>query len=320
MLTLTTSSSDKKNRPTLERATKQERPPLRLTQRDLEIVKAVYLYRALTTPQVELLLFPPLTPGAPVGRKTKCRERLQKLFHHGYLWRGEIPTVWTEGKKPFVYRIDKRALEWLPNLLGLEPEEIDWKPSERTVSDSGLNHLLKTNDVRIALTVGVEPAGFRISQWVDERQLKRNHADEKVMITDPQGQVKPAVVIPDGFFTLLNRQTKKTAYHFLEVDLKTETVQTDNTTYRDWTRKVKAYIAYYNSNLFTRRYQAKNFRVLTVTASQRRLHNLKKKTEEAGGQKLFWFTTFDQLTAETAYTAPIWSVASLEDPLSLVYP
>src|SRR5688500_3120613 len=53
-----TSGSEKKNRPTLERATKQERPPLRLTQRDLEIIKAVYLYRALTTPQIEALLFP----------------------------------------------------------------------------------------------------------------------------------------------------------------------------------------------------------------------------------------------------------------------
>lgn len=315
---MTTSSSDKKRRPTLERAAKQNLPALRLTQRDLEIIQAVYEYRALTTPQIETLLFPPLTPGAVIGRKMKCRERLQKLFHHGYVWRGEIPTVWTEGKKPFVYRIDKRALEWLPNMLGVDSEEIDWKPSERTVSDSGLNHLLKTNDVRIALTVGEEQAGLRVTQWLDERQLKRAHANDKVMITDPQGQSKPAVIIPDGFFALMSRLTKKTAYHFLEVDLKTETVQTDNTTYRDWTRKVKAYIAYYHSNLFEQRYQAKNFRVLTVTASLRRLQNLKKKTEEAGGQKLFWFTTFEQLTAETAYTAPIWYVASLEEPRSLV--
>ena len=53
----------------------------------------------------------------------------------------------------------------------------------------------------------------------------------------------------------------------------------------------------------------KSLRVLTVTTSEKRLSNLKLVTESAGGRELFWSSTFDQATAESVSTDPIWQVA-----------
>jgi len=305
--------SKKKYRSTLERASKKDRPGFRLTQRDLEIIKTVYLYRVMTTEQIRDLIF----PGGTIGKRNTCRNRLQKLWQHEYLWRGEQPTILSEGRKPLVYRINKKALDLLPQLLGLEREEIDWKPSERNLSEIGLNHLLKTNDVRVAFEAGAEANGKRIKQWIDERNLRRNHANEKVIISDVQGQKKSAAIIPDGYLNLYDKQIKKSSHFFFEIDLQTETGMSSNPRYRDWVRKVRTYLAYYNSDLYKNRYKSIKFRVLTVTTSLQRLKNLKQKTEATGAQRIFWFTTFDQLTPDTVYTDPIWQVASLDKPLNL---
>ena len=70
-------------------------------------------------------------------------------------------------------------------------------------------------------------------------------------------------------------------------------------------------VAYFASEKFRTRYQAsKGFRVLTITDSEERAQHLKTVTEEAGGKALFWFTTYDQATAEDILFAPIWWVAS----------
>ena len=45
--------------PIIKHANIGKLPGFRMTQRDKEVIKAVYTHRALTTPQIEVLLFPP---------------------------------------------------------------------------------------------------------------------------------------------------------------------------------------------------------------------------------------------------------------------
>ena len=61
---------------------------------------------------------------------------------------------------------------------------------------------------------------------------------------------------------------------------------------------------------YRQRYGTDKGRVLTVTTGERRLANLKSITEDAGGRKKFWFTTFAQVSPETVLTDRIWQVAS----------
>ena len=78
------------------------------------------------------------------------------------------------------------------------------------------------------------------------------------------------------------------------------------------------YIAYFHSGLFQKRYQAKTVRILTVTTNDRRVQTLKTITEDVGGKRRFWFTTFDQVTPQAVLTGQVWQVASMVDPQQLV--
>jgi hypothetical protein len=46
-----------------------------------------------------------------------------------------------------------------------------------------------------------------------------------------------------------------------------------------------------------------------VTTGERRLANMMDQTERAGGQELFYFTTFDKVSPATVLAQPIWQPA-----------
>jgi len=79
---------------------------------------------------------------------------------------------------------------------------------------------------------------------------------------------------------------------------------------------------YFRSPAFADRYKAtKPFRVLTVTTSAERLANMKKATEEAGGQTWFWFSTYAALAdpADMLHR-PSWFMAGQEAAVAFPYP
>lgn len=89
-----------------------------------------------------------------------------------------------------------------------------------------------------------------------------------------------------------------------------------------WQDKVQRYLAYFRSSVFADRYKAtKPFRVLTVTTSAERLANMKRVTEEAGGQTWFWFSTYAAL-ADPAVVLhrPTWLMAGQAGAVAFPYP
>ena len=81
---------------------------------------------------------------------------------------------------------------------------------------------------------------------------------------------------------------------------------------RRWTQRVSAYSEYVRSGQYTRRYGAHSLRVLTVTTGAKRLANLKRATEGAGGGPMFWFATLGEAMASAVLRQPIWQVAGQE--------
>jgi hypothetical protein len=120
----------------------------------------------------------------------------------------------------------------------------------------------------------------------------------------------------DGYFHL---KTSGYEFHFLlETDRRTVVGQYSRWGGKDWSRKIRTYIAYFTPSapgqpsLYEQRFGTSKLRVLTVTTGQIRLDNLKRITEQVGGRDRFWFTTFDRLKAETALTEPIWQKAGTD--------
>jgi hypothetical protein len=311
-------SGKRENRKTLKRSPADQLPPLRLGQHDLETIYLVYLCRALTTDQIAVHLFP-----SAAGR-TYCRERLRRLYDHGYLDRDEQPVKLSEGRKPLVYFLDKRGADLLKG-QGLWHAEVDWKPAYNQVKPGYIEHLLRTNDVRLATTRAALRSSFTIEKWLDDRTLRSSQMKDYVTITGPEGAELRAAVIPDGFFQLGqynltegNEKKLLVSTFLLEIDLGTVVGLASRFGRRDWQRKILAYLEYFRSGLCQERYGTNIGRVLTVTTSGKRLKTLKTVTENAGGRKRFWFSTFDLIEkTNNVLLDPIWQKASHQGLFSL---
>jgi hypothetical protein len=312
------SSSEKKPRlPQRKRISQEELPTFRLTRRDQEIIRAVYEYRVLTTNQIETLFFPRSTPSADKPVSSRCVYRLKLLFHGGFLKRGEVPHLLEEGRKPFLYFLDRRGAQLLSQLDDIEIADLDWRPGQFSAGDLYLEHLMATNDVRVSIVSSSRKHGYTIETWLDDNTLKSVQMKDVVTLTGPQGATQRASVVPDGYFHLFDGAHH---YHqFLEVDRRTVTGSSKVWGKRTWARKVAVYLEYYNSGQYHERYRTKSMRILTVTTGERRLLNMKEVTEAEGGKARFWFTTFDALLQSDVLHDAIWHVAGRSELSSLVW-
>lgn len=127
---------------------------------------------------------------------------------------------------------------------------------------------------------------------------------ERVNLEHGNGQPQSEPIVPDGLVVL--RVEGQERWRFVECDLGTSTGSSAK--WRDWQRKVRAYVSYNSGSPspFTRRFGAKRFTVMVVTTSQRRLQHLAEVTKRAGGGNLFWFTTFAALKSGDAWSPEIW--------------
>ena len=291
----------------LSRYKRAESPPaMVLTDRDKEIVKAVFAYRLLTREQVEILLF---SPEGNQDHRTKtsiCQKRLKLLYQHQFLDRIHLPIVPNEGSGPIVYCLAEQGAQLVANELGVERSSVGWRRKDNAVDFYFLDHSLRINDVRIAVALAAKRSGWTLTRWLTERELK----SLRERVQDPAHPDRTLPVAPDAYFTL--EFGDKRASFFLEIDQATE----DNKRFKV---KVGAYLAYVMSGQYQERYQTKSLRVLTVTTGERRVANLKSTTEKVAGSDFFWFTTVGMATAEKILTAPIWRVAGQDGQHAVIF-
>ena len=281
------------------RHTRLAHPPrMRLTERDVAVVLAVYAYRVLRRDQIQRMFF--------TGKNT-ANERLKRLYQHGYLDRRWLPVEYGQGSSQALYLLAERGAQLVAASVGVDRAAIDWKDAHNRVRSPFLEHLLMTNEVRLALTLAARRHGYAVERWLDEETLKA-HA-EGVNVTREDGTARHVPLVPDGYFSL--DLGDRRAHFFLEIDRATEAN-------RRWADKVRAYQRYAHSGRYAARYQARSLRVLSVTTGRKRLDNLKRTTERAGGDAMFWFASVGDVAPSKALVQPVWHVAGQERPNPLI--
>ena len=275
-------------KPVLPRHRRVSDPPrMRLTERDIDVISAVHEHRVLRTDQVQRLFFP--------SRNT-ANERLKRLYQHRFLERRWLPVEYGQGMGQAIYLLASRGADVLASR---HPDvEVRWRHGSSRVGSPFLQHLLMLNDIRIAFTLAAKANGYLIERWIGESELKA--ADEYVWVSGSDTRRRRVALIPDGY-CLVDICGRKARF-FIEADRGTLSG-------RRWAWRVQAYMAYIRSGHYARRYGARSLRVLTVTTGPKRLANLKRATERAGGGRLFWFTTHEQALPERILRDPIWVVA-----------
>lgn len=265
-------------------------PPMRLTERDQEVIAAVYHHRILSQGQIERLLF----AGT---HRSVAQRRLALLYDHGYLDRRFLPRIGGLVTSPILYLLDKKGSEYLLAHRGYD--DIHWRPGDNSLGYEHIEHLLAINTFRIEMTLACRTHNLPLQTWLDDTTLKQDY--DRVNL--PRS-AHPVAVIPDAYFSIAT--PKGDTHFFLELDRGTMTS-------KRFKGKVLAYIAYASSGLAEKRFGTTKFRVLTVTESEKRAENLKNATEGVGGKRRFWFGTLADLRVERILTEPVWLVAGRED-------
>lgn len=309
-------SATRPKRPQRQRVALANLPPFLLTPRDGEILHSLYTYRALTTNHISDLHFAPLELLKTPSPSSRCLHRLKLLYHAQFITRSEQPHLLAAGRKPFVYQLDRRGADWLALQQNCEVTDLDWRAHE-TLSPLFLDHLLTTNEVRIAIVRAAQRRAYTLEQWLDDKTLKQRQNKESVVLTGANGKRQAAALVPDGFFVL---HTGSHYYHcFLEVDRATTTGISGEWGRRTFARKIAVYLEYYNSGKYHARYHTKSMRVLTVTLGEKRLDNLLKVTQEVGGKGRFWFTTLERMQPCDPLHDEIWQLAGRPGMRSLIW-
>jgi hypothetical protein len=289
---------------------------LTLKLRDLEILQALYATRYMTTPQIQALFWRAST-GGQFGTLKASQRRLRQLNKQGLVRRIEPMVSYGESRKPLIYALDKVGAQILTEELGIDPADIDWKPKSAERNYPFLQHILDTTDIRIAITQACDQGNVQLETWLNDQELKREDMLDEVTLLSPAGNKYKASVIPDAVF-LLRRDTRVGLF-FLEIDRRTVTVDPSKWERRGWSRKVRTFVKYFETEAFHNRYGDRIARVLTVTIGDKRLAHMKETTEQSGGDSRFWFTTLDQaMNPSQLLTEAIWTRAGIDGLYALL--
>jgi hypothetical protein len=274
------------NRMLRQSRTKEElakRMPIVLTDRDKDILTAIYIHGFLTTELIELAFF----PEPSHGRRSPCSrayDRLQQLWRWAYAERVEQPIARSAGgRRPYLYALGRAGEPVVAQRLGQGVTRVQRRRLDR------LSSVFVDHDLRIAtfwanMIALLRSTHARLGRWLPERELRAR----KIRIYDPRtGWWLP--VLPDAAFEVVYPDGCVQAC-LLEVDMGTLTL-------KRFRRKVRAFELDLAQGLGAV-LPGSSFEVLVLTHSQGRLQQLwRVARDEVPPERwgAYSFGTFDLL-------------------------
>lgn len=142
-----------------------------ITQRDEEILMALFFCRYLTTNQIAALFF---NSSGAAGR------RLWQLDGKGYVTRNVIhttaPTKTDPGKREAVWYLQKEAFEMVAHSLDLDEGPGAYKYVPKPLGPTGARHHVKTNEVYVAGRADLEDSIGEHPHWIWLHEKKAHDA------------------------------------------------------------------------------------------------------------------------------------------------
>ena len=276
----------------------------------------------LTTRQIHNLFFASTyDPGATPS--SRCKFRLRGILEKGLIERQEQAQKPSLGRLPLLNYLAPAGKERLEAEFGIEA---NWAQRDNNLTDSDqLKHLLLTNEAWIVLELACRMHdGIEIVESYHDQRLERPflRPAHPAKLTGSQGGIYHRAFQDDGYNKIRYGRKNSPYYRFfIEVDRGTETLAAGRNAKRQrttWRTKTRSYNDFIESGACEKQYGSSRVRILTITLNQHRARSMKRVTEEAGGQRRFWFTSFDQFRPEHVFFDPIWDVATSTTHKSLL--
>jgi len=268
----------------------EETDPLKLTSRDLELIRDVFEFRFLNTEQLLAL---------HEGGRRNLKQRLSLLFQHGFLDRPKVQKTAHLVSSHIVYSLDRKGVDILSGNAA-EREGILRRIRETQHTSALIAHALMISQFRICLMLALKQhPEAKLTRWVQGNDLK--------MLLQRRGENPPLVA--DAFFMLETDEWKHPC--FLEADRATMPEER-------FVNKLRMYWRHNREKSFQPSLGISHFRVLTITPNEKRAENLciaaKDADDQKTGSNLFLFLSEKQYSLEKpeAILAPLWASAKGE--------
>ena len=315
------------------------RRPISLTNRDLDILTAIYQHGFLTRELIELAFF----PASPNGRhsdSTGAYERLRQLWLWRFVERVERPVARkVGGAEPYLYAIGRRAVPWVAQKLFTPPGRRDQAVTHRRLDK--LNPQFVDHDLYVArlwanVAALLRGAPVRTWRWEGERSLRARN----LRVRDPKLEW-PLPFLPDGYFEIIygtpavtcaNPHPSAAPAVVEPGDAASENGAADEIqcclvemdmgrlTLARFRRKVRAFELALDSGLFRREWGRDEFEVLVLVPTEERLVNLMRAASvevPADRRGAYAFAAVDVLDP-ARFGDPVWT--TLEDErIGLLY-
>ncbi len=273
---------------------------IRLTERDLYILRCVYKRRFLNSEHIVAL---------SGGSRQNILRRLQKLYHTGFLDRplAQLELGRLGMNPPMVYALGNKGAELMAEELDIPAASVDWTAKNREAKSVFLEHTLMTSDFLTALEIACQQS--KGIEFLDEEEIIDRRPGLLPKTTNPLswrvsvargewGQDKTFTfsLIPDGAFGLRFTESgqEKEAWFFLEVDRSTMPVKRRNFYRSSFYKKMVGYLKSYQQNLYRENFDFQRPRILTIAISNERIEsmiNASKELHSKGrGHGYFLFT------------------------------
>lgn len=261
----------------------RRRVPIVLTDRDQDLLTAVYLHGLLSTELIELAFYPP--DATRRSHSTQAYDRLRQLWVWSYLERIERPVARViGGRRPFLYALGSRAVPLVAARLQRSLDAVRRRRLDR-LDALFLEHDLKTAALWAHLRALLPSRTVATLTWIPERDLRAR----RVRVRDPRTQGW-LPVLADAYFRI-DYATGAVQPCLVEIDMGTLTLAR-------FRRKISAFEAYLAQGLFARHYGQEGFEVLVLTHSPQRLEHLwQAARDEVHPDRWEWYflATFDIL-------------------------
>jgi hypothetical protein len=270
---------------------------MELTTRDLTLLAYVARHRFLTSAHLAAL-----DGGSPQG-VLRC---LRLLFDHGYLDRpkAQLATLHDLGPRPFVYGIGQKGARALREYGSRIDDGVDWSEKNKRSGAIFLAHTLGIADFMVGLELACRARGdvaiIREDQIIAAAPAETRAAREPLRweaVSVEQGKRERWSVVPDGLFGL-SFADGTAAYFLLEFDRGTIPISRRGGDHRSIRRKLKTYYDGWRAQRHVEQFGIKQMRVLTITSSPERVHNMAgavRTITEGRGSAFFLFGYADQL-------------------------
>jgi len=282
--------------------------PVKLTDRDREIIRQVYRHRFLRSGQIAALVG---------GSRQQVVRRLRLLFHHGYLERPRAQLRYFErnGPRHLAYGLGNKGGTLLRRQFGVAVDPKSWNAKNHDIGRIYLEHTLLVSEIMVSLEIACRQCGVTL---LYEDQL-RHSVEKQPFKWRVEGKLKLGVV-PDRVFALEyagENGISQRAYFFLEADRGTMPVIRKNLVQTSFYRKLLAYESTWTNKIHQRQLGIPRFQVITVTTIPARVDSLLDACSRLKrGHGLFLFA--DRSVVDKSLFFEAWLNGKTRQPTQLI--